>query len=69
VTLTLQPGEMSLHDVRLAHASAPNQSAERRIGDAIRYVAAHVRSRRDPRDTAMLVRGADRFGHFDAEPS
>jgi ectoine hydroxylase-related dioxygenase (phytanoyl-CoA dioxygenase family) len=68
VTLTLEPGEMSLHDVRLAHASAPNRSSERRLGYAIRYVAAHVRSLRDPRDTAMLVRGTDRFGHFDPEP-
>ena len=69
VTLTLDPGEMSLHDVRLAHASTPNRSSERRVGYAIRYVAAHVRSLRDPRDTAMLVRGTDRFGHFDPEPS
>ena len=68
VTLTLAPGEMSIHDVRLAHASAPNRSRERRIGYAIRYVAAHVRSRRTPRDTGVLVRGTDRFGHFDPEP-
>lgn len=69
VTLTLRPGEMSLHDVRLAHASAPNRSSERRLGYAIRYVAAHVRSLREPRDTAMLVRGTDRFGHFGPDAS
>jgi ectoine hydroxylase-related dioxygenase (phytanoyl-CoA dioxygenase family) len=68
VTLTLQPGEMSVHDVRLAHASAPNRSSERRIGYAIRYVAAHVRSLRVPRDTALLVSGTDRYGNFDPEP-
>ena len=67
VTLTLRPGEMSLHDVRLAHASEPNRSQERRIGYAIRYVAPHVRSRRIPPDTARLVRGTDRFGHFGPE--
>jgi non-haem Fe2+, alpha-ketoglutarate-dependent halogenase len=68
VTLTLRTGEMSIHDVRLAHASAPNRSSERRLGYAIRYVAAHVRSLRTPRDSAVLVRGTDRFGHFEAEP-
>jgi ectoine hydroxylase-related dioxygenase (phytanoyl-CoA dioxygenase family) len=67
VTLTLLPGEMSIHDVRLAHASAPNVSSERRIGYAIRYVAAHVRSHRTPRDSALLVRGRDRFCNFDPE--
>jgi non-heme Fe2+,alpha-ketoglutarate-dependent halogenase len=68
VTLVLAAGEMSIHDVRLAHASAPNRSPERRIGYAIRYVATHVRSHRTPRDTAVLVRGTDTFGHFDPEP-
>ena len=43
VTLHLHAGEMSIHDVRLADASAPNRSSARRLGFAIRYVAAHVR--------------------------
>lgn len=69
VTIELAPGEMSLHDVRLAHASAPNRSEDRRIGYAIRYLAARVRNTGDRRDSAVLVRGVDRHGHFDAERS
>ena len=65
--LELAPGEMSLHDVRLAHASAPNRSEARRIGYAIRYVAAHVRNTGNRRDSAVLVRGVDRYAHFDPD--
>jgi ectoine hydroxylase-related dioxygenase (phytanoyl-CoA dioxygenase family) len=68
VTLELAPGQMSLHDVRLAHSSSPNRSGSRRIGYAIRYVAAHVRNTGARRDSALLVRGVDRYGHFEAEP-
>ena len=32
VAVPLEPGEASLHNGRLAHASAPNRSSERRIG-------------------------------------
>ena len=43
VTLSLEPGEMSLHHVRLIYGSDPNPSAKRRIGFAIRYLPTHVR--------------------------
>ncbi len=43
VDLVLQPGEMSLHHVRLIHGSEPNPSDRRRIGFAIRYLPTHVR--------------------------
>jgi len=65
--LILEPGEMSLHHIRLVHGSAPNLSRNRRIGLAIRYLPAHVRQTKG-RDSAMLVRGKDKFGHFDLEP-
>ena len=39
----------------------------RRIGFAIRYVAAHVKQSRRRRDRAMLVRGEDRWNYFDQE--
>jgi len=68
VTLVLQAGEMSLHHVKLAHGSEANKSDDRRIGYAIRYVAPHVRQIGGARDTATLVRGVDRFGHFDPDP-
>ena len=67
VTLALEPGEMSLHHVRLIHGSDPNPSAKRRIGFAIRYLPTHVRQIVGTRDSATLVRGIDRFGNFEPE--
>ena len=67
VNVPLQPGEMSLHDIKLVHGSAPNRSGDRRIGFAIRYLPTHVRQTKG-RDSAMLVRGIDQHGHFDLEP-
>lgn len=69
VTLTLLAGEMSLHHVKLAHGSDPNNSDARRIGYAIRYVAPHVKQVGDAHDTATLVRGVDRFGNFAPDPA
>ncbi|WKA29533.1 phytanoyl-CoA dioxygenase family protein [Bradyrhizobium roseum] len=69
VMLSLQPGEMSLHHVRLIHGSDPNPSAKRRIGFAIRYLPTHVRQIEGTRDSATLVRGIDRFGNFERETS
>jgi len=67
VMLSLQPGEMSVHHVRLIHGSDPNPSAKRRIGFAIRYLPTHVRQVVGTRDSATLVRGVDRFGNFAPE--
>jgi len=66
-TLELAAGEMSLHHVRLIHGSEPNPSGTRRIGFAIRYIPTYVRQVAESRDTATLVRGIDRFGHFAPE--
>jgi hypothetical protein len=67
VALELRAGEMSLHHVRLIHGSDPNPSDTRRIGFAIRYIPTYVRQVVGGRDTASLVRGEDRFHHFEAE--
>ena len=67
VDLVLQPGEMSLHHVRLFHGSEPNNSDDRRIGYAIRYIPTRVRQIAGPRDSAVLVRGVDHHGNFDLE--
>ncbi|WP_419904154.1 phytanoyl-CoA dioxygenase family protein [Kiloniella sp.] len=56
----LKPGQMSLHHGRLFHASGPNNSSDRRIGMAIRFVTPKVQQVIGERDYAMLVRGADR---------
>jgi len=68
VLVPLKAGEVSLHHVKLVHGSGPNDSADRRIGLALRYIAPHVRQLKT-NDSATLVRGKDRFGHFDPEPA
>lgn len=64
VHLALRPGEISLHNIKTAHASEPNRSADRRVGVAVRYVAPHVSQTAAAEDSGWLVRGSDRFGHF-----
>ena len=65
--ITLRPGEMSLHHVRLVHGSPPNPSDDRRIGFAIRYIPTSV-AQIAGEDSATLVRGEDHFHHFELEP-
>jgi len=67
VDCILNPGEMSLHHVKLVHGSEPNRSNDRRIGLAIRYIPTDVKQLK-VRDSATLVRGVDRYGNFDHEP-
>ena len=55
----LKPGQMSFHHGRCFHASGPNQTDDRRIGCAIRYVTPEVRQSAGGSDYAMLVRGTD----------
>lgn len=55
----LKPGQMSFHHGRTFHASSPNNSDDRRIGLAIRYVTPGVHQSAEGRDYAMLVRGKD----------
>ena len=68
VSMELAPGQISLHDVRLAHASAPNRSNERRIGLSMHYIPTSVRQVAMEWDSATLVRGEDRFHHFTLTP-
>lgn len=67
VDVPLKAGEMSLHHVLLVHGSKPNQSNDRRIGFALRYIPTSV-AQTKTRDHATLVRGKDAFGHFELEP-
>lgn len=67
VTLELEPGEMSLHHVRIIHGSPPNNSDTRRIGYAIRYIPTYVKQIEGD-DSATLVRGKDDFKTFFHEP-
>jgi len=68
VPLVLRAGEFSLHHTHLLHSSAPNRGRDRRIGVGISYIPTRVRHVGPRRLTASLVRGEDRFGHFDPEP-
>lgn len=67
VDVLLEPGEMSLHHVRLIHGSRANTSNDRRIGYAIRYAAPHLHQLYSDEDSATLVRGEDRYQHFALE--
>jgi chlorinating enzyme len=63
--MPLKAGQFSLHHTLCVHRSAPNNTAHRRIGLGINYIPAHVRTTGSRRMPAMLVRGADRYSHFD----
>ena len=67
VDLELEPGEMSLHHVRIVHGSNPNPTDLPRIGYVVRYIATSCRQI-GGRTPAALVRGEDRYGHFDPLP-
>lgn len=68
IDIVLEPGEMSLHHALIPHASGPNRATGRRIGIAIRYVPTWVRQTSGYPDSATLVAGVDRYGHFRLEP-
>ena len=67
VWVPLQPGQASLHHVDMWHASKPNETANRRVGVALRYITPEARQERVETDFATLVRGNDDFGHFQPE--
>jgi len=66
--LVLRAGDFSLHHTHLLHSSAPNRGVDRRIGVGISYIPTLVRHAGPARLTASLVRGEDRYRHFDPEP-
>ncbi|MGA0032413.1 MAG: phytanoyl-CoA dioxygenase family protein [Burkholderiales bacterium] len=70
VFMELDAGEMSLHHGLMFHGSEDNRSQTRRVGFAVRYMPTRVKALDGlPRDSVMLVRGVDRYNHFDLEPS
>ena len=68
VSMPLQTGEASLHNGRLAHASEPNRSDDRRVGLSLHYMPTRTKQVVGDWDSAALVRGEDRFGHFALSP-
>ena len=63
VHVTLQAGEMSLHDGRLLHGSAINSSNDKRIGFAVRYVSPAAKPIHGC-PPATLAHGRDEHRHF-----
>jgi non-haem Fe2+, alpha-ketoglutarate-dependent halogenase len=68
VDVVLQPGQFSLHHVRLIHGSGINQAPHRRVGLALRFIPTRIYQTVRQDDSAKLVRGTDRFGNFEPEP-
>lgn len=72
VDLELRAGQISVHDGHLFHASNPNRSELRRCGMALRFIPTKVRQAalNSLGNTwkPILVRGKDRFRHFDEIP-
>lgn len=68
VAMPLAPGQMSLHNYRLAHGSGPNLSDDRRIGVSMHFMPTSTRQVVGDWDSAALVRGQDKHQHFEAAP-
>ena len=68
VPMPLAAGQVSVHNVRLAHASGPNRTRDRRIGMSFHYMPPDTRQTIVGWDSAALVRGEDRYGHFEHAP-
>jgi hypothetical protein len=69
VYMALEAGQMSLHHGLMFHGSEENHGDGRRIGFAIRYIPTRVKPVDGlPKDSVQLVRGVDRYGHFNLEP-
>jgi ectoine hydroxylase-related dioxygenase (phytanoyl-CoA dioxygenase family) len=63
VVAALEPGQMSLHHGRLFHASGPNLTGDRRIGQVMRFIRPDTPATGKSRGYAVLVRGCDRIGN------
>jgi len=68
ILVPVPAGSFSCHHTRVMHQSGPNRSDDRRIGFGISYIPAHVRHVGSVPMPATLVRGEDRYGHFEPEP-
>ena len=68
VYMPLKAGEMSLHNYCLAHGSGPNVSSDRRIGVSMHFMPPATKQVGGSWDCAALVRGEDRYGHFERAP-
>ena len=65
VAMPLTAGSFSMHHGLCPHRSGPNTANHRRIGLGLNFIPTHVRPVGSIRPAAMLVRGVDRYGHFE----
>jgi non-haem Fe2+, alpha-ketoglutarate-dependent halogenase len=67
VDFELDPGEVALFNNSIIHASNPNLGDDRRILFLLEMIPTHAHQHA-PRESAILVRGRDAYGNFDADP-
>ena len=67
VDLRLEVGQFSCHHERIVHGSLKNETDSARIGLGIFFIPTYVKSTIGRRG-ALLVRGVDEYGHWDADP-
>jgi len=67
VLCELEPGQASFHHGWTQHASTPNTSDDRRIGLNMQFLAPNVKQEKQANDSAILVRGEDRYHHFEVD--
>ena len=65
VAMPLAAGSFSMHHGLCAHRSGPNTANHRRIGMGFNFIPASVRPVGSIKPAAMLVRGVDRYNHFE----
>jgi hypothetical protein len=69
VDMVLAAGDVSFHHTLAFHRSGMNRTGERRIGIGFSYIPTRVKHVGPTRLSATLVRGVDRYEHFDHEPA
>ena len=69
VNVVLRAGQASFHHGHMFHASGPNGTPSRRIGVAIRYVAASMKQTSGEKLLVSHVSGKDEYGHFNVVPA
>lgn len=69
VSMPLQTGQMSFHNISIAHASTANLTDDRRIGLSLHFMPTQAKQLKTDWDCATLVRGEDRYGHFELAPA
>lgn len=68
VDLALRPGEMAFINTKVVHCSGPNNGVDRRIMLLVEMMPANAWYPGERRESAMLVRGVDRYHNFDQDP-